>query len=107
MSTLSVGADAPDHARRAGKPALVFGIVTALGAVAVVIATAVFAICDHPYRAVVTLGTGMVILGVLRAAWPGHPWFSARRRWSDAMIYVAAGAVILWLAPWTAQLPPS
>lgn len=85
---------------------LIFGVATAIGASLTVLATFSFAIFGHPFRAVVTLGVGMVALGVLRAAWPGHPWFSARNRWLDAIAYAAVGAVILWLAPWTAAFPP-
>ncbi len=85
----------------------IFGVITAAGAVFAVTAAFFLALFDHPFRAVIVLGTGMVVLGVLRAAWPGQPWFGARGRYSDGLIYIAVGALLLWLSPWTAAVPPA
>ncbi|WP_164996718.1 DUF3017 domain-containing protein [Actinomyces minihominis] len=85
---------------------LVFGVITAVGAILGVIAVVLLALLERPYAASVLLGFGMVAMGVLRLAWPGRPWFSARNRWSDALVYALAGVAILYLAPWTALLSP-
>ncbi len=85
---------------------LVFGIITAVGATLGVIAVVLLAVLERPYAASILLGAGMVVMGLLRLAWPGRPWFSARNRWSDALVYALAGAAILYLAPWTALLSP-
>lgn len=85
----------------------IFGVTTAAGAAFVVVTCFILALLDHPFRAVVLLGTGMVLLGVLRAAWPGQPWFGARGRYSDGFVYMAVGALLLWLSPWTAAVPPA
>lgn len=84
----------------------VFGVVTATGAGVVVLGALLLAVFDHPFRAVVLLGAGMITLGVLRAVWPGQPWFGARNRWSDGFVYLVVGVALLWLSPWTAAVPP-
>lgn len=88
------------------KARLIFGVLTAVGALAIVVTTLLLAAFDHPFRAVVLLGSGMVLFGILRAAWPGQPWFAARSRWSDGLVYALVGAGILWLSPWTATMAP-
>lgn len=84
---------------------MIFGLATALGATVGVLVTTLLAAFGRPYAAVVVLGSGMALMGILRAAWPGRPWFSARSRWSDALVYALVGALLLWLSPWTASLP--
>lgn len=85
---------------------LAFGLTTAVLAVVGLLAVFLFALFDHPYRAVVALGAGMLLAGVLRGVWPGRPWFSARNRWLDVTAYLLIGALLLYLAPWTAAIPP-
>lgn len=84
----------------------IFGVVTAAGAGAVVLGAFLLALLDHPMRAVVLLGAGMIVLGFLRAAWPRQPWFGARGRWSDGFVYMLVGVALLWLSPWTSAAPP-
>ncbi len=84
----------------------VFGVITAAGAGIVVVGAFFLAVLDHPFRAVILLGVGMITLGFLRAVWPGQPWFGARNRWSDGFVYVAVGAALVWLSPWTSAVPP-
>ncbi len=88
------------------KAAYVFGVVTAVGAVAGLLAVVLFILFDHPHRAAVTLGAGMLAMGLLRGLWPGRPWFSSRNRFLDAAAYVGVGVAILYLSPWTAAGPP-
>ncbi len=95
-----LGTSGPD-----ARASLLFGVVTAVGAVAGILAVALLAIFHRPHAAVLVLGTGMVTMGLLRGLWPGNPWFSARNRWSDALVYTTIGALILWLSPWTALAP--
>jgi len=45
-----------------------------------------------------------VIMAVMRAVWPGRPWFASRRRWADVGLYVLLGAVIWYFSPYTATL---
>ena len=85
---------------------LVFGLATAVLAVVGLLSVFLLALFDHPYRAVVLLGAGMLLAGVLRGVWPGRPWFSARNRWLDVTAYLVVGALLLYLAPWTAAIPP-
>lgn len=93
--------------RRVGpKAAFNFGVATATGAILGVLAVFLFAITHHPHRAIVLLGSGMIILGLLRAFWPGRPWFSARNRTLDVIVYLLVGVVLLYLSPWTAAEPP-
>lgn len=86
--------------------ALVFGVVTAILAIVGLFTVFLLALFDHPYRAVIVLGAGAVLAGVLRGAWPGRPWFSARNRWLDVIAYLVVGSLLLYLAPWTAAIPP-
>lgn len=85
---------------------LAFGIVTAILAVTGLLTVFLLALFDHPYRAVVALGAGMLLAGMLRGLWPGRPWFSARNRSLDVTAYLLVGALLLYLAPWTAAIPP-
>ncbi len=96
---------APTDERISRKASLYFGLVTAIGATAGVLVVLLFAIFDHPYRAVVLLGSGTALMGVLRGIWPGRPWFASRKKALDVIAYVLAGAIILYLAPWTATMP--
>lgn len=84
---------------------MAFGLLTAVGACVGVTVTLLLAALGRPFAAVVVLGAGMVAMGLLRVAWPGRPWFSARSPWSDACAYALVGVLLLWLAPWTASLP--
>ena len=86
--------------------ALAFGIVTAVLAICGLFAVFLLALFDHPHRAVVALGAGSLLAGVLRGAWPGRPWFSARNRWLDVAAYLVVGSLLLYLSPWTATIPP-
>ena len=92
-----------DPDRRAS---LMFGLLTAAGAILGVLVVAALAFFSRPHAAVLVLGLGMVVMGVLRGLWPGRPWFSSRNRWLDALVYTLVGVAILILAPWTASLPP-
>lgn len=86
---------------------MIFGIVTAVAAALGVLGVVVLALLERPHAAAVLLGCGMVMMGLLRGAWPGRPWFSARNRWFDALVFALVGVAILWLSPWTAQIPPA
>lgn len=86
--------------------AFIFGVTTSAIAILGVIAVFLLAVFDHPHRAVLLLGWGMILAAVLRGAWPGSPWFSARSRWFDVVVYLIIGGLLLWLAPWTAAIPP-
>ena len=96
----------PEATRPSKRTTMVFGIATAIGAVVGVFAVVALALLERPHAATVLLGSGMVAMGILRGVWPGRPWFSARTRWSDALVFGLVGVVILWLSPWTAQVPP-
>ena len=86
---------------------MIFGIVTAVAAALGVLGVVFLALLERPHAAAVLLGCGMVMMGLLRGAWPGRPWFSARNRWFDALVFALVGVAILWLSPWTAQIPPA
>ncbi len=88
------------------KSALIFGAATAGAAGLSVLAVLALVLTQHPFRAVLVLGATMCLLGVLRALWPGQPWFAARGRISDGAVYLLVGALLLWLAPWTAAVAP-
>ena len=90
-----------------GQASMIFGIVTAVAAALGVLTVVVLALLERPHAATVLLGSGMVMMGFLRGAWPGRPWFSARNRWFDALVFALVGVAILWLSPWTAQIPPA
>lgn len=88
------------------RASLIFGLITAIGVAVGIIAVVVLALTDHPHRAVILLGSGCIVLGVMRGLWPGRPWFAARHRGGDAIAYIVVGAAILWLSPWTATISP-
>lgn len=74
-------------------------MVTAGLAALTIFATLLFAITEHPFRATITLGTGIAVLGIARAVWPGRTWFASRSRWWDVVAYVLTGLVVILLAP--------
>ena len=71
--------------------ALVFGVVTAILAIVGLFTVFLLALFDHPYRAVIVLGAGAVLAG---------------NRWLDVIAYLVVGSLLLYLAPWTAAIPP-
>lgn len=84
----------------------VFGYLTAVGVIVGVLAVIWLAATDHPHRAVLLLGSGSILLGVMRGLWPGKPWFASRHRLWDCLAFVCIGIAILWLSPWTATISP-
>lgn len=92
----------PFHNTRASRW---FGVATVIFTVGILGGAAVFVVTDHPYRAVLTMGAGLLLLGLLRGAWPGHPWFGSRNRWLDVLAYWIVGGGLIWLAPWVALIP--
>lgn len=84
----------------------VFGYLTAVGVIVGVLAVIWLAATDHPHRAVLLLGLGSILLGVMRGLWPGKPWFTSRHRLWDCLAFVCIGIAILWLSPWTATISP-
>lgn len=95
------------HGVRAGRTgegvsdraAFIFGLSTAIFSGLVVLFSALMALLDRPFRAVLVLGIGVAALGILRAAWPGRPWYASRSKWLDVFAFVLAGLVIVLLAP--------
>lgn len=92
---------APGH-----RASQVFGYLTAVGVIVGVLAVIWLAATDHPHRAVLLLGLGSILLGVMRGLWPGKPWFTSRHRLWDCLAFVCIGIAILWLSPWTATISP-
>ena len=84
------------------KATLIFGIVAAIWTAAAMVLSIFLALTSHPYRSAMAVGVGVLVLGILRAVWPGRPWFASRRRGLDATVCIAAGVAILIFAPWTA-----
>lgn len=68
------------------------------------VAVAVLALTNHPHRAVLLLGGGLVVFAVARALWPGRPWFASRWRWLDVAFYAGLGALVWFLSPFTATM---
>lgn len=81
---------------------LFFGIAAAIWTAVILVLAIVLSLTSHPYRSAVAVGLGALVLGVLRGAWPGRPWFASRRRGPDAAVYILVGIAILVFAPWTA-----
>ncbi len=84
----------------------IFGLITAIGTNLGVLLVLWLAITDHPHRAVILLGGGVIVLGIFRGLWPGSPWFASRHRFLDTIAYIVLGVVIFWLSPWTATISP-
>lgn len=82
-----------------------FGVATALLTVVVILGAALFVAFNHPYRAVWMLAGGLIVIGFLRAVWPGHPWFGSRSRWLDVTVYWLTGGALLFLSPWVSLIP--
>lgn len=80
-------------------------IATLVAAVAGVVAVFALALTNHPHRAVLVLAGGFAAFAVLRAVWPGQPWFAARYRWVDVGVYALIAVGLYVLSPWTATLP--
>ena len=76
-----------------------FGISAALLSTAVITGSLLYIITGHPYRAVWVLAAGMGMLGLLRAVWPGDPWFVSRSRLADVLVYWAIALGLLLLSP--------
>lgn len=89
--------------QREGMPtqraAFIFGLSTALVVAVVMLAVVLLALFEHPYQAALTMGIGISGLGLLRGAWPGQPWFASRNRWSDVIVFVFVGVMIILFAP--------
>lgn len=81
------------------RAALIFGLSTAVFSGLVLLFSAAMALTDHPFRAVLGLGVGVATLGILRAGWPGRPWYASRSKWLDVSAFVAVGLAIVLLAP--------
>lgn len=88
------------------RSALIFGVATAVLAVASVAGVFLLAVFNRPYASVALLAASMVAAGVLRAVWPGSPWFSARSKWWDVAVFLAIGAALFYLLPWAGAVPP-
>lgn len=69
-----------------------------------VVVCAIFAVFDHPHRAVLTLVATLLGTAVLRLILPGRPWFSSRNRWADVAVFAAIGLIIWYLSPYTATM---
>ena len=83
------------------------GVATLVSVAFVVLACVLItllALFNHPHKAVLVLVVTMFIMAVMRAVWPGRPWFASRRRWADVGLYVLLGAVIWYFSPYTATL---
>ncbi len=81
------------------RSATIFGLTTAVWAAVSLLGVFVFALTDHPYRAAVTMGVGVLVIGIARGAWRGRPWFASRNRWSDVLVYTGIGLLIILFAP--------
>lgn len=82
---------------RAGAGSLV-GVLACVGAVVVL------TLMNHPHRAVIVLVLGLFAMALMRALWPGRPWFASRHRWLDVPFYAGLGALVWLLSPWTATM---
>lgn len=81
------------------RSARIFGILTAIGCALVLLFVLIFALTSSPYRAAITMGAGIALLGVARGVWSGQPWFASRSKWSDVVVYVGVGVAIILMAP--------
>ncbi len=81
------------------RAAFLFGLSTAVFSGLVILLSTLMALTDHPFRAVLGLGIGVATLGILRAGWPGRPWYASRSKWLDVSAFVLAGLIIVLLAP--------
>lgn len=90
------------HTSRRSHIATVLTLVAAGAGVAAVFA---LALTNHPHRAVLLLAGGFAAFALLRAVWPGQPWFAARYRWVDVGVYLLIAGGLYALSPWTATLP--
>jgi hypothetical protein len=68
------------------------------------VAIALLAWLNQPHKAVLLLVGTLVVMGGLRAVWPGRPWFASRRKWADCGVYLVLAAAIWYLSPFTATL---
>lgn len=84
------------HSTRA---ASYFGMATAALAAITILGGLIFALTEHPFRAAITLGTGVALMGIMRGAWPGRTWYSSRSRWWDVTVFVGVGLAIIIFAP--------
>ncbi len=90
---------------RRKRRSVVFGVGAVIWSAAAIIGSLFFVITSHPYRAVWTLAVGLAVLGLLRALWPGHPWFGSRSRTLDVAAYWAAAMGLMVLSPWVSLSP--
>lgn len=86
------------------RTALIFGLATAIGSSLAVLGVLLLAVFGHPFRSAVLMGVAIILMGALRAVWPGRPWFASRSKWWDVLAFVVVGLVILYFSPWTATL---
>ncbi len=82
-----------------------FGMSAALLTAVTVGGAFYYILTGHPYRAVWFLAGGLGLLGLMRALWPGDPWFGSRSRLADVLAYWAIAVGLLVLSPWVALVP--
>lgn len=78
---------------------LIFGLTTAVMAVLGTAGAVLLVFLVGAWAGAVTIGSLCCLFGVLRAAWPGRPWFAGRSRATDAAVYLAVGIAVLVFAP--------
>lgn len=67
-------------------------------------ATTIFALLNHPHRAVYTLAGTLIVMAGARLVLPGRPWFASRNRWTDAMMLAFLALGIWYFSPFTATM---
>ncbi len=95
----------PDGALRAQPaPGAGLEILSIVAVVLGLLLVVVFALTNHPHRAVLAVCALLFALAGMRAVWPGRPWFASRWRWMDVVFYAAIGAAIWFFSPFTATM---
>ncbi|WP_241157574.1 DUF3017 domain-containing protein [Schaalia sp. ZJ1691] len=91
-----------DHRARVQERVTHWG--TLLWVVGGVVTSVLFAALNHPHRAVLVLSWTLIGTALFRLLVPGRPWFASRNRWVDAIVYGFLGALLWYLAPYTATM---
>lgn len=78
---------------------LVFGLTTAGIAGLGTLCAFVLSLTVSAFAGAICLGVFCCTLGILRALWPGRPWFSGRSRPTDAIAYIGVGVLLFVFAP--------
>lgn len=67
-------------------------------------ATTIFALLNHPHRAVYALAGTLIVMAGARLVLPGRPWFASRNRWMDSALLAGVALALWYFSPFTATM---